>query len=225
MPSPHDGRWLSLGRACQILGVNETTLRHWANTGRIRTFRTPGGHRRFSREDLNTLVQGGPPGEKEKGEGQNGSGPNALERIRRRLGRRRGQQEQWLQQFDEEGRARMRVLGRRLVTLTTEYVTRRRRRADLQEEARHLGIDYGRELASRNIGLADAVSAFIYFRSFMHGAVGDAAASGGKASGPWSVLDVEDLVLLGMATVYDRGERAANGSQAPKEAASAGGHG
>lgn len=196
-----DGRWLSLGRACEILGVNETTLRQWANTGRIRTFRTPGGHRRFSREDLNALTQLAPKAG--NGAFSNGDGPSPLERIRRRMGRRKAQ-DHWLQYFDDEGRTRMRVLGRRLVTLTSEYMNRRRRRrAELQEEARHLGIDYGRELSSRNVGLADAVSAFIFFRNFLHGAMDQGSENGEKGTVVLSILEVEDLVLLGMASVYE----------------------
>ncbi|MBF8299229.1 MAG: helix-turn-helix protein [Dehalococcoidia bacterium] len=210
-----DGRWLSLGRACEILGVNETTLRHWANTERIRTFRTPGGHRRFSREDLNALTQG--PA-KAATDASNGSAPpSALERIRRRIGRSKGGHDRWLQYFDDEGRARMRVLGRRLVTLAVEYPSRRRRRADLQEEARHLGIDYGRELASRNVGLADAVSAFIFFRNSLHGAVGNSTETGEKGNVLLSILEVEDLVLLGMATVYE-GLLPANSALFPQKA-------
>lgn len=205
-----DGRWLSLGRACEILGVNETTLRHWANTGRIRAFRTPGGHRRFPREDLNDLTVAAPI--KVAGATPEGAhAPTALERIRRRIGRQKGRNDGWLQYFDDDGRACMRVLGRRLVTLTTEYVGRHRRRAELQEEARHLGVDYGRELATRNVGLTEAISAFIFFRNFLHGSVGQDPE---RAPEIRMMLDLEDVVLLGMATVYEHGLAASNGSLA-----------
>ncbi len=48
--------WLSLGPASQLVGVDPDTLRRWADAGRIRAFATPGGHRRFSRADLDRLV-------------------------------------------------------------------------------------------------------------------------------------------------------------------------
>lgn len=51
-------RWLALGEASRFLGVDETTLRRWADTGLIHTLRTPGGHRRFSEVDLATFVRG-----------------------------------------------------------------------------------------------------------------------------------------------------------------------
>jgi excisionase family DNA binding protein len=49
--------WVSIGRACQILGVNAATLRQWTSDGRLRSYRTPGGHRRFSLAELTSLSQ------------------------------------------------------------------------------------------------------------------------------------------------------------------------
>ncbi len=49
--------WLSLGPASRVLGVDPDTLRRWADAGRIRSFATPGGHRRFSRADLHRLQE------------------------------------------------------------------------------------------------------------------------------------------------------------------------
>ncbi|HEX4897941.1 MAG TPA: helix-turn-helix domain-containing protein, partial [Candidatus Limnocylindrales bacterium] len=48
--------WLSLGPASRLVGVDPDSLRRWADAGRIRAFATPGGHRRFSRADLDRLV-------------------------------------------------------------------------------------------------------------------------------------------------------------------------
>jgi excisionase family DNA binding protein len=49
--------WLSLGPASRILGVDPDTLRRWADAGRVRSFATPGGHRRFARADLHRLQE------------------------------------------------------------------------------------------------------------------------------------------------------------------------
>lgn len=43
---PHDS-WLSLRQASEKMGVSFATLRAWADEGRIQSYRTPGGHRRF----------------------------------------------------------------------------------------------------------------------------------------------------------------------------------
>src|SRR4051794_19565109 len=39
--------WLSLRDASEKMGVSPATLRVWADEGRIESYRTPGGHRRF----------------------------------------------------------------------------------------------------------------------------------------------------------------------------------
>ncbi len=49
---------LSLGPASRLVGVDPDTLRRWADAGRVRAFSTPGGHRRFSRADLDRVIAG-----------------------------------------------------------------------------------------------------------------------------------------------------------------------
>ncbi len=60
-----DGReWLTLGQAAAFLGAAQSTVRKWADGGRLPTFYTPGGHRRFRRSDLEAFLagpRGGPP--------------------------------------------------------------------------------------------------------------------------------------------------------------------
>jgi excisionase family DNA binding protein len=49
------------------LGVSLATVRRWSNEGYLRGYRTPGGQRRFSREQLDaflgSLTQGGVAGD------------------------------------------------------------------------------------------------------------------------------------------------------------------
>lgn len=52
--------WLTLGQAAAFLGVAESTVRRWSDVGRLQTFFTPGGHRRFARHDLEALIARGP---------------------------------------------------------------------------------------------------------------------------------------------------------------------
>jgi excisionase family DNA binding protein len=63
--------WMTLGQAAKFLGVAQSTIRKWSDSGRIPTFYTPGGHRRYRRGDLETfLLRSGP------GRGQ--TGPSVL---------------------------------------------------------------------------------------------------------------------------------------------------
>jgi excisionase family DNA binding protein len=61
-----DGReWLTLGQAAAFLGAAQSTVRKWADGGRVPAFYTPGGHRRFRRSDLEAFLagpRGGPAG-------------------------------------------------------------------------------------------------------------------------------------------------------------------
>lgn len=55
-----DGReWLTLGQAAAFLGAAQSTVRKWADSGRLPAFYTPGGHRRFRRMDLEAFLTGG----------------------------------------------------------------------------------------------------------------------------------------------------------------------
>jgi excisionase family DNA binding protein len=55
-PRPADPP-LSLGPASRLLGVDPDTLRRWADEGRIEAFTTAGGHRRFTRESIERILQ------------------------------------------------------------------------------------------------------------------------------------------------------------------------
>ncbi len=48
--------WLTLGQAAKYLGVAQSTIRKWSDSGRLPAFYTPGGHRRFRRGDLDSFV-------------------------------------------------------------------------------------------------------------------------------------------------------------------------
>jgi len=51
-----DLEWLTLGQAASYLGVAQSTVRKWSDSGRLHAFYTPGGHRRFRRGDLDAFL-------------------------------------------------------------------------------------------------------------------------------------------------------------------------
>src|SRR5690348_18267894 len=57
IPAGRGSRWLSLGPASELLGIDPDTLRRWADEGRVPAWTTPGGHRRFDADALNRLVE------------------------------------------------------------------------------------------------------------------------------------------------------------------------
>jgi excisionase family DNA binding protein len=68
MPRENAGRqpqeetdWLTLGQAARYLGVAQSTIRKWSDSGRVRAFKTPGRHRRYRRADLDAFLDRSAP--------------------------------------------------------------------------------------------------------------------------------------------------------------------
>jgi len=57
-PAGGGADWLTLGQAASYLGVAQSTVRKWSDSGRLPAFKTPGGHRRFRRGDLDSFLAG-----------------------------------------------------------------------------------------------------------------------------------------------------------------------
>ena len=189
--------WLSLKDACELLQVSQVTLRQWADSGYVRVYRTPGGHRRFSREDLLALTrQPAPPAPPESPERLEGT---ALRRIRRRLSHEEVARQSWYQSVEEEGRDRMRLFGRRLLSLLLQEPPQRRgsgRRQEILAEALMLGHEYGAEMSERSVPLKDTVEAFIFFRTLVLDSTN---------SRSWApILELADRVLVGVVESYQK---------------------
>ena len=54
----HNDKILSISEAAKYIGVFTLTLRNWEKKGKIKAFRTLGGHRRFRQSDLDHIVNG-----------------------------------------------------------------------------------------------------------------------------------------------------------------------
>lgn len=202
---PEDVRWLTLGKACRVLGVDESTLRRWADSGHVRAFRTPGGHRRFAESDIQALVAGRGRGEESYRE----LGDMAVTRIRRQLHRPNAQEASWYSTVDEDVRGRLRPLGRQLARLAADYLSRRTRRTVLLETARDLGREYGEELAAGGLPLAQAVEAFIFFRRSLDDSTKQASnrhgLSADDALGACEQVNaIADQVLIGLTEAYEQ---------------------
>ena len=194
--------WVTLHRACEVLGVDESTLRRWADAGRLRVYRTPGGHRRFSLSNLQEMVAGDvrhrSADEMER---------LTVSKVRRQLQRARQQGDTWYTHLSEANRQELRDLGRRLVEIVAEYMDKRSHRGALLDEALEIGGHYGRILIGAGLPLPSAVSAYIGFRKTMDETTRTAAS---RESLPMEealeacgqVHTLGDEVLLGIAAAY-----------------------
>jgi excisionase family DNA binding protein len=50
-------RLLNVGEAAAYLGVSSASLRTWSDRGLVPSYRTPGGQRRYSRDDLERFIE------------------------------------------------------------------------------------------------------------------------------------------------------------------------
>ena len=190
-------QWLPLKEACRLLQVSEVTLRQWADAGHLRIYRTPGGHRRFSHDDVLSMTRQPlptpPPESPDKLE------DTALRRIRRRLNHEEVARQSWYQSVEEEGRDRMRLFGRRLLSLLLQEPTQRRvsgRRQEVLAEALMLGHEYGAEMSERGVPIKDTVEAFIFFRTLVLDSSNSRSFS--------QILESADRVLIGVVESYEK---------------------
>lgn len=196
-------RWVTLARACEVLGVNESTVRRWADSGQLHVFRTPGGHRRFAEDELYALLESG------------GSQPDrvlenaAVTRIRRGLHSGR-EDAKWNDSISASSRDQLRPLGRRLLEIVDDYIWRRARRSDLELEVTLIGEQYGRELRQRGITLTQAMQAFTFFRQALDQAAKQLAErsrmtpeEGQQARE--QIAGLADRVLIAFSEVYEPG--------------------
>ena len=185
-------QWLSLRDACRLLEVSDTTLRQWADNGHLRVYRTPGGHRRFLRVDVENFSKA--PDQAQDHGREDALEDSALRKIRRRLTRDAVVQQPWYQSVEEEGRVRMRLFGRRLLSLLLQESGPRRRRQELLEEAHLLGREYGTEMSERGVTLKETVEAFVFFRTMVLDSTNP---------GSWTrILEAADRVLIGVTESY-----------------------
>ena len=56
-PTQRSRLGLSTSQAARELGVSLGTIRRWADLGYLNAYRTPGGQRRFSREQIDEFVR------------------------------------------------------------------------------------------------------------------------------------------------------------------------
>jgi excisionase family DNA binding protein len=156
---PTTATWLSLHEASRRLNVHPATVREWADRGRIRIYRTPGGHRRFSVEDVDALAAEAAP--------ELALFMSALV-GQARLATSAGQlaTESWYSRFDDAAKARQRELGHDLMRLLVTYLSDTEK--DCTNDLHFLGESYARLAHDTGLSLGDAMRAFHLFEDLVH---------------------------------------------------------
>jgi excisionase family DNA binding protein len=155
-------QWLALKEASEFLGVHFTTLRTWADNGDIPVFRTPGGHRRFSLDDLRRfLAQRSQLATTDEYEIVS----VAVGRAREELERQLPVEQRWRYPLEGDAEQARKQRGRQLFALAVSFVLKPGQSQRILEQGRELGHEYGWEAAQSGVGLAETGKAVQFFRS------------------------------------------------------------
>jgi excisionase family DNA binding protein len=160
-----EDEWLSLREAADLLGMHPATVRLWADRNELPSRRTNGGHRRFRRADIEARLHR---------ETERRPQPSAQLLVQSVLGRVRFaftdgtlSAFSWYTHFNDVARDAYRSLGRRVLELLLRALTDTTSDTDLRAEALQIGKAYGSITRESRVPVADAVRAFLYFRSLV----------------------------------------------------------
>jgi excisionase family DNA binding protein len=161
-----DDPWLPLGEASRLVGVGPDTLRRWADSGKVQSYQTPGGHRRFLRSSLEEMINA-PRRHRYGIERLSDSAGTISGDLHRRMQRTGYAGQPWQARLTVEQRDEFRRWGQRTFNLVIEYVSagKRRERELLLGEAEKMGALYGAEASGAGLSLAETIEAFLFFRS------------------------------------------------------------
>ena len=159
---PNESQWLGLGDAARYLGVHYTTLRRWADAGKVSCVRTPGGQRRFARAHLDGVLGQAP---------ETGASNSlvalqdvALGHARRELKLHGIEHQSWVASFGAAQQDRFRQRGRHLVSLLLHYTSCGHAGAAFLDEASAICQEHGAACRRAGLSITEALSAVLFFQ-------------------------------------------------------------
>jgi excisionase family DNA binding protein len=200
--------WVSLREAADILGVHPATIRNWADKGDLPMRRTPGGHRRFRRGDLNQWLetrQAPPPAEVQM------LIQNALGRMRLHISEGSMSKLDWYAIMPASARGVMAQKGRNMLEALQGYLVDGLE-APKDDAICQMGRDYGRFLIGQGLSLRQAMQGFLVFSDFLQeAALNIIEVVNMRPPTEWIVMlrhvrQFNNHLLLGIAEVYEQQE-------------------
>ncbi|MCI0520533.1 MAG: helix-turn-helix domain-containing protein [Chloroflexi bacterium] len=203
--------WLTLSDVAQLLGIHPSTVRVWSDHGALPVHRTQGGHRRYKRSELDLWQQS---------QRTDGAGDvrlmvqNALKNTRFHVTEGHLSAEAWYAKLDDEAREQYRRSGRALLQGLGEYLASDGKMA--QAEAQALGYEYASRGRRFGLSAADAVHAYLFFRTVLiESMLAAFEAAAVQSPFAWSAMfrkmtSFTDQILVTILETYEAYERGAN---------------
>lgn len=194
--------WLELSDAARCLGVHFTTLRRWADDGKVPCYRTPGGRRRFRSDELTAFLASLHQGSRAlPGPAQS---VNPLNIKVRHLGMH---DEEWYRKINEAQKNAMRSDGRQLMAVLMQYTTRGNGGEAFLQEGRRLAGGYGEACRQAGLTLIETLQAFLRVRQSIFDSVYEAGAlAGSPDADTWRLYErmnaFLDAMLLATVEAY-----------------------
>ncbi|MCB0720592.1 MAG: helix-turn-helix domain-containing protein [Bacteroidetes bacterium] len=151
--------FLGLTAAASQLGVHPATLRRWADQGDVLCVVTPGGHRRFLRSEIESLLHR----REDDGNVADDLIESALISTRNEIDQLRDTR--WLSSMSEAQRGELRQEGRKVMELLRAYVDESTDRADILDKLRDIGASYAQSARQAQLTLKELLEAISFFRS------------------------------------------------------------
>ncbi len=205
--SPND--LLELAEAARQLGVHPSTLRRWADAGKITHEKTINGRRRFRRQVLEHVRREmqQPVYAKKTDRVDSNVESRSLAVARQRSGELLTRPGSWTDRFSEEQRLLFRYSGQRLLGLLVQFISRSSSGSTFLEEGQKIAADYGRICRRANLSVAQTAEAFLFFRrSILESIHATAGLSGPNDQDGYRVLlrttDFFDALLVATIESY-----------------------
>ena len=198
--------WINLSEAAELLGVHPATVRAWGDKGELPMQRTPGGHRRFRRADVEARVE---MPDRSQISGVQLVVQNMVGRARLELTDGALNDESWYQRLDDAARQQLRQIGHQLLQLFRQYLTQEAGLPAVRLEAKKIGQDYERLGRESGLSLVETTRAYLYFREFLSQTVYNMAETTGT-QGPihWGqihqkIITITNDVLLALVAAHE----------------------
>ena len=165
--------WLTLSEVARILGVHPSTVRIWANQGKIPVHRTSGGHRRFRRSELELWLMA-------RQQEHDINIPHdfiqaTLRQVRMQADEGILAQQPWYQKLTPEVREQYRRSGQQMLqSLWSSLMNKNQDAADeanSRAESRALGYAYAARARQAGLTATEALAALLFFANTLVDAI------------------------------------------------------